>query len=66
MSNVFKKFSQKDLAENIIHDIFDELTDRSGFNGWWDGIDGDIQQEIRNTLTDLTVANLQRQDSLKE
>lgn len=55
----------KDLAENVIHNIFDDLTDRSGFGGWWDSIDQDIQDEIRETLTNIVLEELKRDASLK-
>jgi hypothetical protein len=34
----------------IVDDILAELSDRSGFDGWWGDIDPDIQTEIRQAL----------------
>lgn len=33
--------------------ILSELNDRSGFDGWWDGIDDDIQKEIHETIAKI-------------
>jgi len=56
----------KKLAEEIVHDLLDELSDRGGFSGWWDDVDAGIQSEIREELTKSVLSNLKRDASLKE
>ena len=38
------------IAQDIWHAIYKNLSDRSGFDHWWDNIDSDTQEEIRGTL----------------
>ena len=52
------------LAETILHDILDELTDRSGFDSWWYGCDVSIQQEIENAIMNIIDSNVEREKSL--
>ncbi len=40
-------------ASQIVAVVLACLHDRSGFDGWWDFLDSDIQEEI---IEDLTVA----------
>lgn len=40
----------KDNNERIVFSLIDELSDRGGFDGWWGNIDGEIQQEILESL----------------
>jgi hypothetical protein len=40
--------------------IIELLSDRNGFDGWWDMIDEEIQEEILNELTEL-IENLSHQ-----
>ena len=40
-------------AENIVSKVLDALNDRGGFDGWWGGIDDDIQQEIIEELVSI-------------
>lgn len=37
----------------VIEDILSELNGRSGFDDWWYSINGDIRDEITETLIDL-------------
>jgi len=39
-----------DRATEAADAVLDELDKRSGFDYWWDDIDSDIQNEIRDTL----------------
>jgi hypothetical protein len=39
-----------ETAADIADAIFFELYRRKGFDGWWGGIDEDIQEEIKETL----------------
>ena len=39
--------------ENILFRILDDITDRSGLQNAWDGIDEDIQNEILETWLDI-------------
>lgn len=45
---------------NTTDKIIAELSDRGGFDGWWDSIDSDIQDEIKNDLRKI-VAEERRQ-----
>lgn len=36
----------KEEAEQAVMLVFHELDQRSGFDGWWDGIDKDVQVEV--------------------
>jgi hypothetical protein len=55
----------KNLAENIVHDIIDELTDRAGLlDGWFD-IDEDTRNEIVSELEAKVLNNLKRDNELK-
>ena len=54
------------VAHDIVFDIIDELTDRSGFAGWWGMIDRDIKKEIQGKLVGVIDNNLEREASLKE
>lgn len=36
-----------ELAKKIVADILSDMTDRRGFRQEWDGVDEDIQTEIR-------------------
>jgi len=50
------------LAHDIVFDIIDELTDRSGIgNAWWE-IDEDIREEIISTLESKVKKNLEQND----
>ena len=53
------------LADIIVFDIVDELTDRNGFDHWWFNLDQDIQQELMGALIATVDANLEREASLK-
>jgi hypothetical protein len=49
-----------DLAVGIMHEVMSELLSRKGFSGWWDGIDDDIKEEIKDALIitiDETIRN---------
>lgn len=42
-------------AKIISKKILSELNDRSGFDGWWDGIDADIQKEIHESIAKIVL-----------
>jgi len=44
-------------AEDAADAVIDELNARSGFDYWWDDIDRDIQDEIRETLAERIEEN---------
>lgn len=46
----------------IVDDILANLELRKGFDWWWDDVDADIQQEIREDLTAIVKAYLDVQD----
>lgn len=46
------------LAQKIVKAILDELNDRKGFDWWWDELDADIRNEIRDELTEIVEAHL--------
>lgn len=41
------------MCREIAQEIVDDMTGRSGADGWWDGIDPDIQEEILEEWTDI-------------
>lgn len=45
-------------AERVVEAILRDLEDRAGFDHWWDGIEMDIQEEIRETLVEKVAAVL--------
>jgi outer membrane protein assembly factor BamD (BamD/ComL family) len=47
-------------AKKIVKAILTDLEDRSGFDGWWDDIEGPTRTEIRRKLTGIVVAELGR------
>lgn len=40
------------MAQRAVDAALKVLSDRGGFDGWWDCIDEDIQQEIREEMID--------------
>ena len=46
------------LAENIVFGMIHELNDRSGFDDWFSNIDNTIQNEILETLVEITEKKL--------
>lgn len=44
---------EHEKAIRITNAIINELCDRCGFDNWWDDLDRDIRQEIREKLTDI-------------
>ena len=47
-------------SENIVDAVLKDLEDRSGFDWWWDGIDEDVQAEIRSALVEIVRQELAR------
>ena len=45
-------------ASEIAAAVLSELEGRKGFDWWWDDLDEDIQQEIREALTERVAAVL--------
>ena len=56
---IFKQ-DAKQMADMIVEKMIDELSGRSGFDGWWGNIDEDIQNEIKEELCKII------QNTLKE
>lgn len=48
------------LAEKIVDDIIDDLTDRGGLSNMWEEIDEDIIIEIRQTWIEIVKDNFER------
>lgn len=48
---------------DIVEGIFDCLYERKGFDSWWDDIDVDIQDEIREDLYSVTKNILDNPDN---
>lgn len=46
------------LASRIVETVLREFSSRKGFDWWWEDIDEDVQQEIREALTALIEADL--------
>ena len=47
-----------EIAESIRDAVLGDLLGRKGFDWAWDGIDPDIQEEIRAEVLDLVAARL--------
>jgi len=47
----------KKIAAKIVNKIIADLTDRSGLQNEWEGIDADIQDEIKQTWINIVVEN---------
>ena len=47
----------KKTAEKIVNKIIDDLTDRSGLQNEWEGIDSYTQKEIKDTWIDIIMKN---------
>jgi len=48
------------VAKEIVKAVLDDVTDRRGWRQEWDRFDSDIQQEIRETHTDIVKKILQK------
>lgn len=44
---------EPDTARRIVNAVLNNLNGRAGFDGWWDDIDPETQEEIRESLTML-------------
>ena len=42
------------MATDIVEAILNELRGRKGFDWWWDDLEEDIKQEIRESLIHIT------------
>ena len=45
----------KGNVEPVIADIIGALDDRKGFDDWWDELDEDIQDDIKDELVEIVV-----------
>ena len=43
----------KQRADEIVNEILNDLTDRSGLGNEWDNIDSDIQKEIKEAWAEI-------------
>lgn len=55
--------SPRKIAEKCVNSIIRDLSDRSGLDGAWDGIDDDIKAEIRKEWEDIITVELGGQPS---
>ena len=46
----FEAYLRGRTADDVVDAILAELSDRSGFDGWWQGIDLDVRVEIGHAL----------------
>jgi hypothetical protein len=46
---------KKVKAKQVVEVVLNELGGRGGFDHWWDNIDEDIQDEIREKLVKLVM-----------
>ncbi len=46
------------IANKILSDIWDDLSDRGGFDGWWNNVDEETQNETKETLIKIILKNL--------
>lgn len=49
---------ERSLAEKIVSAVMLDLSDRSGFDGWWGSVD-DVQLDVVTDLEDVVGALLQ-------
>lgn len=49
----------EEIAQKIVEQIINDLTDRSGLGSEWWQIDDEIQDEIKQTWIDIIVSELQ-------
>jgi len=49
-----KKMNTENVACEIVERILRELTGRGGFDGWYDNVGCEIQEEIENELVEIT------------
>lgn len=54
------------VAETIVFDIVDELTDQSALRQAWYNLNNDIKQEITGKLIGIVDQNLEREASLRD
>lgn len=50
---------ERSLAEKIVSAVMLDLSDRSGFDGWWGSVDEDVQLDVVTDLEDVVGALLQ-------
>jgi len=53
-----KQVEAQMLAEDIVVTVLRTLSDRKGFQEWWDDIDDDIATEISRELVSKVIAEL--------
>lgn len=41
--------------KEIVDEMISALSDRGGFDGWWDGIDAEDQEDIKQELVEILV-----------
>lgn len=51
----------KKLADTIVFDIVDELTDEKGFDAWWHGLCADKRDRLTKVMSDHVTSNILRQ-----
>ena len=51
--------NEETTAKRIVQVILEELGDRSGWDGFWGGIDEETRKEISETLKEWTLSLLQ-------
>lgn len=45
-------------ARKIVNAVIKNLKNRKGFGNWYDNIDGDIQEELKNKLEEVITKQL--------
>lgn len=40
-------------AKKLTEEVFAELLDKSGFDGWWDSVDAVTQDEVQQAVRDV-------------
>lgn len=51
----------KDLADVIVFDIVDELSDEEGFDAWWHELCADKRDRLTKVMSDHVTSNILRQ-----
>jgi hypothetical protein len=52
------KDKERAVAESIVDEIVNDLSDRSGLQNEWEQIDCDLQREIKHTWTNIVLKKI--------
>jgi len=52
----------RSTAKRIVKEIINDLSDRAGIGSEWDSIDSDIQEEIKERLTEIVLEGAESEE----